>query len=71
MAHPTLQPVLKGRDVNHIVTKLNHAADNAKDREARKAYRNAATLVSMQFMLKEAEAAMATAVLDDTDAATD
>ena len=71
MAHPTLQPVLKGRDVNYIVTKLNHAADNSKDREARKAYRNAATLVSMQFMLKEAEAAMATAVLDDTDAATD
>lgn len=65
MDHPTLQPVLKGRDVNHILTKLNHAADNAKDREARKAYRNAATLVSMQFMLKEAEAALSNALLDD------
>lgn len=65
MAHPTLQPVLTGRDVNHILTKLNHAADNAKDREARKAYRNAATLVSMQFMLKEAEASLSNALLDD------
>ena len=65
MAHPTPQPVRTGRDVNHILTKLNHAADNAKEREARKAYRNAATLVSMQFMLKEAESTLSNALLDD------